>query len=214
MRRPHRLRAALLAALLVAGAACSDDDDTATTTTPTTATTVADPALDAVLVRQEELPAGFEPSPDVDDTITAFCAGEDAAAGLQATGRALAGYRRQPEGASVIHLVFRFRTGDAERFVDQAAAILDRCSEVPDTTGLAFTYTPAAPAVDAALAGTDAHVARHGVSIGSGNLAIDIGVFRYGEVGELVAVLAVDATRDALDGLSAQAFAAASARRP
>ena len=212
MRRRHRLLAALLAVLVAAGAAaCSDDDSTSATTT---STTKPDAALAAVLVRQDELPADFAPSPDVDDTITAFCAGEDAAAGLQASARALVGFRRQPEGASVIHLAFRFRAGDAVHFVDQAGGILDRCSEVPDTSGLAFTYAPTAPPVDAALAGTDAHVTRYGVSVGSGNLSIDIGVFRYGEVGELIAVLAVDTPRDQLDTLAARAFAAAAARRP
>jgi hypothetical protein len=212
VRRLHPLRAVALVALLVAGAACSDDDEAPPATT--TSTTLAEVALDDLLVRQDELPPGFEPSPDVDDTITAFCAGEDATAGLQASERALTGHRRSPEGASVIHLAFRFRAGDGVRFVEQAAGILDRCSEVPDATGLAFTYTPAAPSVDAALAGTDAHVTRHGVSVGSGNLAIDVGVFRYGDVGELIAVLAVGAPRDELDALSAQAFAAAAARRP
>ena len=210
MRRRHRLLVALLA-LLPLAAACSDDDGDAAP--PGTSTTV-DASLEALLVRLDELPEGFEPSADVDDTITAFCAGEDATAGLQASARALVGYRRQPGGASVIHLAFRFRAGDAERFVDQAAAILDRCSEVPDTTGLAFAYTPTAVAVDAGLAATDAHVTRHDVSVGSGNLTIDIGVFRYGEVGELIAVLAVAAPRNELDALAAQAFAAAAARRP
>ena len=85
---------------------------------------------------------------------------------------------------------------------------------MPDATGLAFVYEPAAPALDAALAGTDAHVTRHGVSVGSGSLAIDIGVFRYGEVGELVAVLAVDTPREELDALSAQVFTAAADQRP
>jgi hypothetical protein len=215
VRRRSRPLALLVALLLVGGAtACSGDDASDGGEATSTTTTESDPALEAVLLRQDELPAGFAPSPDVDDTITAFCAGEDAAAGLQASARALAGFRRQPEGASVIHLAFRFRAGDAVRFVEQAGGILDRCSDVPDMSGLAFTYTPTAPAVDAALAGTDAHVSRHGVSVGSGNLSIDIGVFRYGEVGELIAVLAIDTPREPLDALSARAFAAAASRRP
>ena len=213
-RRSRPLAALLLALLLLVGATACSDDDADDAGEATSTTTAADAELEAVLLRQDELPAGFAPSPDVDDTITAFCAGEDAAAGLQASARALVGFRRQPEGASVIHLAFRFRAGDAVRFVEQAGGILDRCSDVPDTSGLAFTYTPTAPAVDAALAGTDAHVSRHGVSVGSGNLSIDIGVFRYGDVGELIAVLAVAAPRVELDALAAQAFAAASSRRP
>ncbi len=204
-------RTALVAALLIGAVACSDDDASEPDGTTTTA---PDAGLEAVLVGLDDLPEGFEVSDTVDDTVTAFCVGEDAAAGLQASARAIAGFTRQPAGASVIHVAFRFRTGDAALFVQQAADILDRCSEVPDTTGLAFTYEPAAAAVDAALAGADAHVARHGVSIGSGNLSIDIGVFRYGEVGELVAVLAVDTPRADLDVLATQVFTAAAARRP
>ena len=211
MRRPIRLRAVGLVVVLGLAVGCSDDD--ASPSTDSTTTTV-DAALERVLVDQADLPPGFAPSDAIDDTITAFCAGQDAAAGLQATARALAGYRRQPEGASVIHLAFRFRVGDATRFVQQAGRILGECSEVPDATGLAFTYSPAAAELDTALAGTDEHVTRYGVSVGSGNLAIDIGVFRYGEVGELIAVLAVDTPRADLDALAVTAFTAAAAARP
>ena len=222
MHRPTPLRRApalLLALLVVLGtAACSDDDDgggappaSTTTAGPTTSSTTSDPDLEALLVQAADLPQGFSPSGDIDDTITAFCANEDAAAGLQATGRALAGYTRDPAGASVIHLVYRFRPGDAARFVQQATDILGRCSAVPDATGLAFTYEPAAPAVEAALAGTDAHVARYGTSAGGGSLSIGIAVFRHGEVGHLVAVLGVDTARADLDALAATAVGAAAA---
>jgi hypothetical protein len=210
----------VLAVALLLTVGCSDDDDGGATSTTATSTTEPeitpgeDRSLDGLLLEQADLPPGFEPSDQIDDTITAFCAGEDATAGLQASARSLAGFRRQPEGASVIHLAFRFREGDAARFVQQAGEILDRCSEVPDAQGLAFTYEAAAPEVDAALAGADEHVTRHGVSIGSGNLTIDVGVFRYGEVGELVAVLAVSTPRPELDALAATAFTAAAATRP
>lgn len=214
MRRPTPLLALLALALATASlGACSDDDGAGdgptTTAASTTSSTRQDPALEALLVQPADLPAGFSPSPGIDDTVTAFCANEDAAAGLQASGRALAGYTRDPAGASVVHLVYRFRPGDAARFVQQATEILDRCSDVPDANGLAFTYGPPAAEVEAALAGTDAHVARHGVSVGSGSLTIELAVFHRGDVGHLVAVLAVDAPRPDLDALALAAIAAA-----
>jgi hypothetical protein len=217
-RAPRALLVVLALAVLVPGA-CSDDDGGGATTTAaggtdgTTTSLGSDPALDALLIAADELPAGFVPSEDVDDTITAFCAGEDAAAGLQASGRALVGYTRQPAGASVIQLVFRFRPGDGVAFVDQATQILGRCSDVPDGTGLAFTYEPA-PGLDAALAGTDAFVARHGTSAGSGSLGIDIAVFRHGDVAQLVAVLAIDTPRAELDALALTAVTAAASLPP
>ena len=214
---PCFARAAAAVLVVLGLAACSDDDAGPATTTTAEATTTSlgsDPALDALLVQAGDLPAGFVPSEDIDDTITAFCAGEDAAAGLQATGRALAGYTREPAGASVIHLAFRFRPGDGARFVDQATQILERCSNVPDATGLAFAYEPAAPELEAALAGTDAFVARHGTSAGSGSLGIDVAVFRHGDVAQLVAVLAVDTPRAELDALAVAAVTAAATLPP
>ena len=214
MRRPTPPWSALIlvVALALAGlAACSDDgpDGATTTVGPTTSSTRSDPSLEPLLVQAAELPPGFGPADDIDDTITSFCANEDAAAGLQASGRALAGYTRDPAGASVIHLVYRFRAGDAARFVQQATDILGRCSDVPDATGLAFHYEPAAAEVDATLAGTDAHVARAGTSVGSGALSIAVAVFHEGDVGQLVAVLAVDTARADLDALALTAVTAA-----
>jgi hypothetical protein len=216
MLRPT-LRGPLAVVLLLAALGCSADDNgsdatgttAATATAPTTSSTGPDPSLEALLVRPGDLPPGFAPSDGIDDTITAFCANEDATAGLQATGRALAGYTRDPAGASVIHLVYRFRSGDAARFVQQAAAILGRCNGVPDAAGLAFTYGPASPQVEAALAGTDAHVARTGTSAGSGDLSIGLAVFRHGDLGHLVAVLGVRMPRAELDALAAAAATAA-----
>ena len=81
------------------------------------------------------------------------------------------GFRREPEGASVIHLVFRFRAGDAERFVQQAGEhprpAAARC---PTRTGLAFTTSAARRARRHAWPARTQHVTRYGVSVGSGNL--------------------------------------------
>jgi len=208
-------RLALAAVLVVALAACSDDADepTPTTTTTTTTTTVADDAaLEARLVTVDDLPAGFAPDADVNDTVTAFCAGQDAAAGLQASGRAIVGYSRDPAGASVIHLVFRFEPGDAAAFVTAAEDLLTSCSDVPDATGLAFTYEPVSAQVAATLEGTDGSASRYGVSVGSGNLTVNIGVFQAGEEAHLIAVLGLDEPREALDELATQTFEAAVAR--
>jgi len=204
--------------LLLGASACSEDDDGPSTTTsgPTTSSSVSipqDPTLTPLAIEVGDLPTGFAPAADVDDTITAFCAGEDATAGLRASGRALTGFTRDPAGASVIHLVFRFEDDGAGRFVEQAGVILDRCGGVPDASGLAFEYEPATAALDALVGpGTDAHVTRHGVSAGSGSLVIDVAVFHRGDVGELVAVLGLDLPRDEVDALAAAAFAAAVAR--
>jgi hypothetical protein len=211
----------LILAVALVAAACSGDDDRsdATTTTtamvgPTTPTTVADdPTLAPLLVTADDLPDGFARTEDVGDTITAFCANEDATAGLQASGRAIAGFGRTPAGVSVLQVVFRFRTGDAATFVRQADEILQRCDQVPDATGLAFDYTPAAADLLSALTpGTDAATAATGVSIGSGSLRSAVGVVHKGDVGTLIAVLAVDTDPAVLDELARSVFTAAVAR--
>ncbi len=222
-----RLRRLALAAVVLAGAstACTDDDaspasttapitttttTTTTTSDPATPTTVPnDPALTPQLLTADDLPDGFEPNADVDDTITAFCAGQDAAAGLQASGRAIAGFRRTPAGASVIELIFRFEADGAARFVTQADDLLTGCSEVPDATGLAFTYEPVSAELEAALVGADASASRYGVSFGSGNLTVDVAVVQRGDLGVLVAVLGLELPRAELDALAAAAFTAA-----
>lgn len=204
---------ALLAGLLLAGA-CSGGDDGASPTSTTapdassTSTTV-DPALAPFLIQATDLPGAYRAVGDIDDTITSFCANEDAAAGLRATSRSVAAFARDPAGASIVQLVFRFREGDAARFVQQAGEVLDRCSNVPDIRGLAFSYEPVTPEVEAALAGTDAHVARFGISAGNGSLTEELAVFHHGDIAHLVAVLAVDAPRAELDTLAAAAFRAA-----
>jgi hypothetical protein len=218
------------AAVLVVGllAACSGDDgsradraaSSTSSSTSSTASTVAGeettttvpPELAPYLIAASDLPAGFAPSGGADDTITSFCASEDAAAGLRATKRAVAAFNRSPAGASVLQMVFHFRSGDGARFVDQAGDALDRCSNVPDIHGLAFAYSPVDPAVDAALAGTDDHLARFGQSAGNGNLSEEIAVFRHGDIATLVAVLAVSTARADLDALATAAFRAAAAR--
>jgi hypothetical protein len=219
MCRPTSPIAALAAvALLALGplAACSDDGGrsssrttTSTTTDPATSTTV-DPGLLTRILDPGELPVGFSRDDSgIDTTITSFCAGQDAAAGLQASARLAAGFRRQPAGASVVQLVFQFRAGDAARFVTQAEKVLDACSNVADFQGLAFTYEPTAPEVDAALDGSDAHVTRYGASVGSAKLTEEVAVFRHGDVGQLIAVLGVDLTRADLDLLARSAFGSA-----
>jgi hypothetical protein len=220
VRRPTSLLRALLAALLLVAAlaACSGDDDgdgsDGTSTTASTAagdgTTTTVPAeLRPYLIGADDLPPGFQPASSVDDTITAFCAGEDAAAGLQATARSVQAFNRQPAGASVLQMVFHFREGDAARFVEQAGQVLGRCSNVPDIHGLAFAYSPVDATVEAALGGTDAHVARYGESAGNATLTEEVAVFHHGDIAALVAVLAVNAPRAELDALAAAAFRAA-----
>ncbi len=220
MRRPLASAVLILTLLLPVTAACGgrDEEPQATTTTTTTpATTTGDPsttlpsdaALAELTLEAADLPAGFADSPDVDDTITAFCANEDAAAGLQATAREVRGFSRAGGGASVIQLVFRFRDGDAARFVGQAGEILDRCSAVPDSTGLAFEYEALTPGVDTAIVeASDASVSRHGTSVGSGNLTIDLVVFQHGDIAQLVAVLGLDLARADLDAVAEAAFEA------
>jgi len=148
----------------------------------------------------------------IDDTITSFCAGEDATAGLSASGRASAGFTRTPPGASVLQIVFRFDDDGAAAFVEAAEAILGRCQEVPDFTGLAFSYEPVSEVVAASLAGADGSASRYGTSVGSGNLTSEVAVMRHGDVGQLVAVLGLEMSREELDALAAAAFAAASER--
>lgn len=206
---------ALVLALLATTTACSSDDSTATTTTSSTTptTTASDPILDALLLDPSELPGQFTISSTVDDTITAFCANEDAAAGLQASARSVRGFQRTGGGASVIQLVFRFRDDGASRFVSQADAVFDRCSGVPDLKGLAFDYEPLSPDLAALLADAgDARIGRYGVSVGSGSLSIDVVVIQQADVGALIAVLGLDLPREQLDALAASTFAAAIAR--
>lgn len=222
MRRTTAISMLALALVVAATAACDDgrgDADTTTTASTATSSTSttdganADPALAAHLLETADLPEGFTQSDTVDDTITAFCAGEDAAGGLQASARAARGFTRAGGGASVIQLAFRFRDDGAAAFVAQAAAILDRCDGVPDATGLAFEYEPLTAEVDAPVAGaSDAHTGRFGVNVGSGSLAIEVVVLQQGDIGQLVAVLGVDLPRAELDALAAAAFTAMAGR--
>jgi len=208
-------RMALVVALAVALLGCTDDDEPAApTSSSTTSSTTAptDPDLVPLLVTADDLPSGFHPNADVDDTITAFCVGQDAAAGLRASGRAVAGFSRTPAGASVIELAFRFEEDGATRFVAQAEALLRSCSEVPDVSGLAFTYTPVSPAVAAALVGADSTASGYGVSIGSGNLTVEVAVVQRSDIGVLIAVLGLGQAREDLDALAATTFAAVVAR--
>lgn len=206
----------VLGLLVTAGAGCADDGPTTATTTTTASappTTAEDAALAALLLRASDLPDGFTASDDVNDTITAFCASEDATAGLQATARAVQGFTRTGGGASVIQVAFRFEGGDATRFVTQAGEILGRCSGVPDITGLAFEYDALSPELEAVIDGpTESSVGRHGVNVGSGSLSIDVVVVQHGDVGQLVAVLGLDLPRADLDALAAATFSAVVAR--
>lgn len=202
--------------LLAATGGCRDDPPSPATTTSATApapdTTDADApdeALRALMLVAADLPEGFEPSADVDDTVTSFCATEDATAQLQASSREVRAFNRPGGGASVIQVAFRFQGDGAERFVAQAAAILDRCDGVPDRTGLAFEYQPLSADVEAVVGGqAGASVGRYGVNVGSGSISIDLVVLREGDVGQLVAVLGVDLPRPELDALAAAAFGA------
>jgi len=223
----RRLAALLALGLLAAGsAACSGDDSGTSTTTlaPSTESTDAAgppetpagpvPSVPDLMLTAEALP-GFAEATDVDDTITTFCAGEDATAGLQASEREVRGFQRSGGGASVIQVAFRFRDDGAARFVAQAEASLGRCSSVPDGTGLAFEYEPVTDGLDRALAdATEVIASRYGVSVGSGNLSINLAVALRGDVGLLVAVLGLDLPRSDLDALAATAFDAVAARLP
>jgi hypothetical protein len=217
VRRPRRVLA-LLAALIsfAAVGACSGGggEEPASTTTTVNPGTIApdDPELTELLLSAADLPDGFTATEDVGDTITTFCAGQDATAGLSAMGRAIVGFTRTPAGASVIEVVFRFADDGAAQFVDQADDLLASCSEVPDGTGLAFTYEPPDPAVADSLLLADRHVSRYGTSVGSGSLTIDVAAAQVGDLGVLVAVLGVDQPRVELDRLATEAFAAAVAK--
>ncbi|MFP5256639.1 MAG: hypothetical protein ACLGI8_12425 [Acidimicrobiia bacterium] len=219
---PRRALVVLLALGLTVGSGCTDDDredDDSTTTvavdsTPTT-TGDGDDDLDAVLLTADDLPPGFEPSGAVDDTVTSFCATHDAAAGLQASGRAIVGFARAGGGASVIQLAFRFEEGGAAAFVAQAEAAMSACSGVPDGsgTGLAFEYEPLSPAVAGALATAgEARSGGFGTSVGSGSLTVEIAVAHQGDVATLVAVLGLDEPREALDELAAAVFSTVAQR--
>ena len=223
LTRPRLLASLAALSLLapLAGGCSSDDASPASTTAGSTTESVpdttspTDPELQALMLASADLPAGFTDSAAVDDTITSFCAGEDATAGLQAASREVRGFTRSPGGASVIQLAFRFRDDGAERFVAQAGAILDRCSGVPDATGLAFEYEPLSPDVEAAAGGAaEAHVGRYGVNVGSGSISINLVVRRDGDVGQLVAVLGLDLARPELDALAQAAFTAVDAKLP
>lgn len=212
-----RLLAPLLAlSLLALAAGCQSDDTPATSTSAGSSSTEApdptdapDAALQALMLEVGDLPQGFTASSDVDDTVTSFCATEDATAGLQASAREVRGFTRAAGGASVIQVAIRFRDDGAERFLAQAAEILGRCSGVPDRTGLAFEYEPLSPAVEGAVGGDPAaHVGRYGVNVGSGSITIDLVVLRAGDVGQLVAVLGLDLPRPELDALAETAFTA------
>lgn len=218
-----RLLASLAALALLApltGGCSSDDPSPPSTTAPDSTTesvpdttSATDPELQALMLASADLPTGFTDSAEVDDTITSFCAGEDATAGLQAASREVRGFTRSPSGASVIQLAFRFRDDGAERFVTQAGAILDRCSGVPDASGLAFEYEPLSPDVEVAAGGAaDAHVGRYGVNAGSGSISINLVVLRDGDVGQLVAVLGLDLARPELDALAQATFTAVGAK--
>jgi hypothetical protein len=217
MRRPA-LTSLLVLALLVTASSCRDDKPTATTTSTAPSTSAppaggGDEALAALMLQASDLPAGFTASADVDDTITAFCATEDATSGLQASAREVRGFSRTAGGASVIQLAFRFRDDGATSFVTQAGAVLDSCSGVPDVKGLAFDYDPLTSGLDAAIDGaTDSHVGRHGVNVGSGELSIDVVVMQHGDVGQLVAVLGLQVPRADLDALATAAFGAVAAK--
>jgi hypothetical protein len=215
IHRPGRWTLALAVALLLA-AGCSDDgDDEATTTSgEPSSTTVApdDPTLEPLLLTAADLPDGFTATEDVAETVTSFCAGQDAAAGLRASGRAIVGFTRTPSGASVIEVVLRFEDDGATTFVDQAGDLLTSCSEVPDATGLAFTYGPLSPSVASSLAGADHSTSAFGTSVGAGNLEVEIAALAQDDVSALVAVLGLDQERPALDELATTAFAAAIAK--
>jgi hypothetical protein len=220
MRRPTLACLLCLALLVSAGPGCDDQSDPpATSTTATTGSTTTvpvageDAALTALLLGPSDLPSGFAASDDVDDTITSFCAAEDATAGLQASAREVRGFTRGEGGASVLQLAFRFEDDGATRFVTQAEGALGRCSGVPDASGLAFEYDALSPGLETALgSAAEAVVGRHGINVGSGSLSIDLVVLRHGDVGQLVAVLGVDLPRADLDALAATAFTAVADR--
>ena len=202
-----------LSALLAVTAGCAGSDGpSATTSSSATTSTTIDPELAALLIDPDDLPAGFSESTQVDDTVTTFCAAEDAAAGLRATGRALRGFTNPDDGASVIHVAFRFQGDGARQFVTQAAGALDRCQGVPDLSGLAFEYEALSPDLATLLDEAASAVGRHGVNVGSGSLAVNVVVLQQGDIGALLAVLGVELPRTELDALAHTAISAAMAR--
>lgn len=213
----HRAARAALVALALVAAACSSGDDDAgpdpatpasTTTTveegPPTTTEAG--SLASLVLTADDLPEGFALSDDVDDTVTTFCAGQDATAGLRATAREVVGFTRTPAGASVVQLVLRFADDGATGFVEQAGSLLEGCDEVPDATGLAFTYEPVSAPLAELLAPLDGSAARYGTSFGSGNLTLNVVVLRQGDIGQLVAVLGLEQDRADLDALAEAAL--------
>ena len=208
--------AILAVACLLAISSCTDDDADSTSTTSDTgsSSTIApdDPELEPLLLTAADLPDGFTATVDVADTVTSFCAGQDAAAGLRAEGRAIVAFTRAPEGASVIEVVFRFEDDGAATFVDQAGQILTSCSEVPDATGLAFTYEPLSAPVADTLASADDAASAFGTSVGSGDLRVELAAVAEGDLGALIAVLGLDQPRADLDALASTAFEAALAK--
>ena len=207
-RRLGAVAAGVVAALL---ASCtSADGPRSAATAPATA---APAPLEGVLLTAADLPDGFEPAAG-DDTITTFCAGQDAAAGLRATDRQVAAFARQPSGASVIQVVLRLEADGAQRFVEQAGELLQSCSEIPDAAGLAFAYEPVSEPVATALEAVPGTVSGYGTSVGSGSLTVQVAAARRGEVAVLVAVLGVDQPRAELDALAVEVFDAALARLP
>lgn len=214
MRRPHITSLLAIATLVVVTIGCAGSDAPPTTTSsmPPTSTTGADEALLSLVLQPGDLPEGFMASPQVDDTATTFCAAEDAAAGLRATAREVRGFTNAGSGASVIQLAFRFEDDDAAQFVTQASEVLERCNRVPDISGLAFEYDSLSPELEGLLEQSTSAVGRHGVSIGSGSLSINVVVVQQGDVGELVAVLGVDVPRADLDALALTAIGAALAK--
>jgi hypothetical protein len=223
----RRLLAACSLAVAVTLAGCGDDADEAAEDEAPNTTVEAPPDLDddtddlelldltdltGHLLEAEDLPGEFvDSSSDVADTITTICAGQDATAGLQATGRAVAGFRREPPGVSVVQVVLELPDGDARSFVEAARQLLGTCDGVPDpASALAFFYEPVDEGIDEVLAAaTEDHVARRGVSVGSEAFVIDLAFFRVGDLGQLVAVLGFD---EPMDGLLESALEAALTR--
>jgi hypothetical protein len=221
MRRPRSVRAVTVALVVVVlVGACSHDHEgssaRSTSSTSTTATSVLpdvqDPALRATQIQASDLGTGFLENDSSNNTVTSFCVGQDAAQGLRATARSYVGYGRAPAG--VLQLTFRFRKGDAAKFVSQADQMFSTCSGVPDIQGQAYTYEPVTSAVDAALAGADGHSARYGVSVGNGNLKEEAAFFHKGDIGVLIAVVTNQQERADTDSLALTAFAAAVRRAP
>ena len=76
--------------------------------------------------------------------------------------------------------------------VTKAEELIASCSEVPDATGLAFTYEPLSEPVAATLDDADSSTGAVGTSVGSGNLTVEIAVVQHGDLGAWFSVLLVD----------------------